>query len=70
MRVLVAEDDEVIAEFVSQGLREAGYAVDVAATGTEALRKALDGGYDAAGMDVLSRYDLARLLAPAAREVE
>jgi dTDP-4-amino-4,6-dideoxygalactose transaminase len=30
MRILVAEDDHVIAEFVAQGLREAGYAVDVA----------------------------------------
>ena len=53
MRVLVAEDDPVIADFVSRGLREAGYAVDVASTGTEALRKALDGGYDAAVMDVM-----------------
>jgi len=53
MRVLVAEDDQVIADFVSQGLREAGYAVDVAGTGTEALRKALDGGYDVAVMDVM-----------------
>ena len=53
MRVLVAEDDQVIADFVSQGLREAGYAVDVASTGPEALRKALDGGYDAAVMDVM-----------------
>lgn len=53
MRVLVAEDDQVIAEFVSQGLREAGYAVDVASTGTEALKKALEGGYDAAVMDVM-----------------
>jgi DNA-binding response OmpR family regulator len=53
MRVLVAEDDQVIADFVSQGLREAGYAVDVAATGPDALRKALNGGYDAAVMDVM-----------------
>jgi DNA-binding response OmpR family regulator len=53
MRVLVAEDDQVIADFVSQGLREAGYAVDVAATGPEALRSALDGNYDAAVMDVM-----------------
>ena len=53
MRVLVAEDDPVIADFVSRGLREAGYAVDVASTGTEALRKALDGGYDVAVMDVM-----------------
>jgi two-component system OmpR family response regulator len=53
MRVLVAEDDQVIADFVSQGLREAGYAVDVAATGPDALKKALEGGYDAAVMDVM-----------------
>ncbi len=53
MRVLVAEDDHVIADFVSQGLREAGYAVDVASTGPEALRKALEGDYDAAVMDVM-----------------
>lgn len=53
MRVLVAEDDQVIADFVSQGLREAGYAVDVAASGPDALKKALAGGYDAAVMDVM-----------------
>ncbi len=53
MRLLVAEDDPVIADFVSQGLREAGYAVDVAATGTDALRKALEGRYDAAVIDVM-----------------
>ena len=53
MRILVAEDDQVIAEFVAQGLREAGYAVDLASTGTDALRKALEGGYDAAVMDVM-----------------
>lgn len=53
MRVLVAEDDQVIADFVSQGLREAGFAVDVASNGAEALRNALEGGYDAAVMDVM-----------------
>jgi two-component system OmpR family response regulator len=53
MRVLVAEDDKVIADFVSQGLREAGYAVDVVSTGPEALQSALEGHYDAAVMDVM-----------------
>jgi two-component system OmpR family response regulator len=53
MRVLVAEDDPVIADFVAQGLREAGYAVDVAPTGTEGLRLASGGGYDAAVIDVM-----------------
>ena len=53
MRILVAEDDQVIADFVSQGLREAGYAVDVAATGSDALRRAQEGSYDAAVIDVM-----------------
>jgi two-component system OmpR family response regulator len=53
MRILVAEDDDVIADFVAQGLREAGYAVEVVANGQEALKKSLDGGYDAAVIDVM-----------------
>jgi len=53
MRILVAEDDAVIAEFVAQGLREAGFAVDVAATGPAGLQKAVGGGYDAAVIDVM-----------------
>jgi two-component system, OmpR family, response regulator len=53
MRVLVCEDDRVIADFVAQGLREASYAVDVAATGTEGLRLALANAYDVAVVDVM-----------------
>jgi two-component system OmpR family response regulator len=53
MRILVAEDDTVIADFVAQGLREAGFVVEVAATGTDGLRKAVGGGYDAAVIDVM-----------------
>jgi len=53
MRILVAEDDRVIADFVAQGLREAGFAVDVAATGPDGLQKSLQGGYDAAVIDVM-----------------
>jgi two-component system, OmpR family, response regulator len=53
MRVLVAEDDAVIATFVAQGLREAGAVVDVAGTGPDGLRLATSGGYDAAVVDVM-----------------
>ena len=53
MRILVAEDDRVIADFVAQGLREAGFVVEVAATGPEGLRQAIGGGYDAAVIDVM-----------------
>ncbi len=53
MRVLVCEDDRVIADFVAQGLREASYAVDVAAAGTDGLRLALANAYDVAVVDVM-----------------
>ena len=38
MRVLVVEDEARIADFVSRGLTEQGYAVDVASDGDEALQ--------------------------------
>ena len=41
MRVLVIEDDNKIASFVTKGLREAGFAVDHAADGVEGLERAL-----------------------------
>ena len=53
MRVLVVEDDPTIAEFVDKGLREAGFAVDVAADGRTGLERALSGTYDAAIVDVM-----------------
>ncbi len=35
MRILVVEDDKKIASFVAKGLKEAGYAVDVAQDGLD-----------------------------------
>ena len=51
--MLVVEDDPTIAEFVDKGLREAGFAVDVAADGRTGLERALSGTYDAAIVDVM-----------------
>ena len=53
MRVLVIEDDQKIASFVLQGLKEAGFAVDHAATGDEGLDLALMAPYDAAVIDLM-----------------
>ena len=53
MRILLVEDDRTIADFVAKGLREAGYAVDVAADGQDGLARALAGGHDAAIVDVM-----------------
>ncbi len=53
MRILAVEDEPGIAQFVRQGLSEAGYAVDVARDGEEGLDYALAAEYDAIVLDVL-----------------
>jgi DNA-binding response OmpR family regulator len=53
MRLLVVEDDRKIASFVADGLKQAGYAVDVAPDGTEGLHLAASANYDAAVIDVM-----------------
>ena len=53
MRVLLVEDDPTIADFVEKGLREAGFAVDVASDGRAGLAQAIGGGHDAAIVDVM-----------------
>jgi DNA-binding response OmpR family regulator len=53
MRVLVVEDDNKIAEFVSHGLKQAGFATDCASNGEDGLQMALTGHYDAAVIDLM-----------------
>ena len=53
MRILVAEDDPKVAPHIRNGLQEAGYAVDVAIDGTEALWLAGSHPYDAMVCDVM-----------------
>lgn len=53
VRALIVEDDRTIADFVSRGLREAGFAVDVAADGEEGLAAAIDQAYDVAIVDLM-----------------
>jgi DNA-binding response OmpR family regulator len=53
VRALLVEDDATIADFVTRGLREAGFAVDRAGDGDEGLRAALAGSYDVAIIDVM-----------------
>jgi heavy metal response regulator len=53
MRVLVVEDEPGIAQFVRQGLSEAGYAVDVACNGQEGLDYALVAEYDVLVIDIM-----------------
>ena len=53
MRALIVEDDQTIAEFVTRGLREAGFVVDHAADGTSGLELARTGAYDVAIVDLM-----------------
>ncbi len=53
MRVLVVEDDKKIADFVMNGLKQAGFAVDYAPDGEEGLHLALHEFYDAAVIDIM-----------------
>jgi two-component system, OmpR family, response regulator len=53
MRALIVEDDQRIAEFVAQGLRKAGFAVDHAADGEAGLRFAAGTPYDVAIVDLM-----------------
>ena len=52
MTVLIAEDDESVARFLSQALREAGYATRVVGTGPDALTAARE-GVDLLVLDVM-----------------
>jgi len=53
VRVLVIEDDPSIATFVAGGLRQEGYAVDIADNGVDGLELARSAPYDAAVVDVM-----------------
>ena len=53
MRVLVVEDEKNIAQFICQGLSEAGYAVDHVGDGVLGLDYALSIDYDAIVLDMM-----------------
>jgi DNA-binding response OmpR family regulator len=53
MRILVVEDDRKVAGFITQGLREEGYAVDHAPDGDEATMMAHVNEYDMILLDLM-----------------
>ena len=66
MRILLADDERALRTYVAQGLREAGYAVDEAADGLEAVEAAYCVAYDAVILDIMmprmSGWDVFRRL--------
>lgn len=53
MRILVVEDEKKIAAFIKRGLKEEGYAVDVASDGEEGYRMITENDYDLILLDLL-----------------
>lgn len=53
MRILIVEDDRKVARFLTQGLKEEQYAVDLARNGEEALRLAQTYDYDVIILDIM-----------------
>jgi two-component system, OmpR family, response regulator len=52
-RILVADDEPGIRAFIGRALASAGYVTDFAATGSEALRQALNSHYDLIILDLV-----------------
>lgn len=53
MRILIAEDHPSLGRSLATGLREEGYAVDLATTGPEALHQARGVDYDCVVLDIM-----------------
>lgn len=53
MRILVIEDEKKVADFIKRGLKEEGYAVDVAFDGEEGHFQAASNEYDAIILDLM-----------------
>ena len=53
MRILIVEDDLVVAGAVRRGLERDGFAVDVATDGTDGLWRATETPYDAVVLDIM-----------------
>lgn len=53
MAILIIEDDPKTGDYLRKGLRESGYAVDLARTGTDGLHLATQQAYDLVILDVM-----------------
>ena len=53
MRILVVEDEERLSDALKRGLEAEGFAVDIAATGTDGLWLATENDYDAIVLDIM-----------------
>ncbi|MEC4680032.1 MAG: response regulator transcription factor [Nitrospirota bacterium] len=53
MRILLIEDDQIIANFIQKGMKEAGFTIDHFDDGSIGLHAALTGNYDVGILDLM-----------------
>lgn len=53
VKILIVEDEPKTGDYLRQGLREAGFAVDLVANGVDGLHHALEGAHDLVILDVM-----------------
>jgi len=53
MKLLIIEDDQIIADFIIKGMKEAGFAIEHANDGETGLALAISGNFDLAIIDVM-----------------
>ena len=53
MKILIVEDEPKTGDYLRQGLREAGFAVDLVTNGIDGLHYGLDGNHDLVILDVM-----------------
>ena len=53
MKILIVEDEPKTSDYLRQGLREAGFAVDLVTNGIDGLHHGLDGNHDLVILDVM-----------------
>ncbi len=53
MKILIVEDERKTGEYLSMGLREAGYAVELLTNGVDGLHHAMEGDHDLIILDVM-----------------
>lgn len=53
MKILIVEDEPKTGDYLRQGLREAGFVVDLVPNGTDGLHHALEGDHDLVILDVM-----------------
>ncbi len=56
MRILIVEDEFILADIIASRLRKDNYIADIATDGEDGLYKALHGGYDLMILDVMLPY--------------